>query len=100
MRRRATRTRLFCQIRTGGVTTILGNAITPDSNGDWSYTTSLSSNEAHTFTASATDFAGNIGTGNKLLLGNSGFNFLSDKSPGDVFVGNGWYDVLQGGGGH
>jgi hypothetical protein len=85
-----------------GVTTILSNSITPDAHGDWTYTATSLSPNVHTFTASATDHAGNVGTSNKLLLAGDNFVFysLSDHSPGDVFVANGLFNYMAGGGGH
>ena len=81
-----------------GATTVLSSSITPDANGNWSFTTTGLPPGTNTFTASATDVSGNTGTSNSLLLGTSGKDTLSDASAGDVFIGNGGNDTVTGGG--
>ena len=82
----------------GGATSVLSSSITPDANGNWSFTTNSLPLGINTFTASATDISGNTGTSNRLLLGTSGKDTLSDASAGDVFIGNGGNDTVTGGG--
>ena len=82
-----------------GATSVLSSSITPDGDGNWSFTTTALPAGTNIFTASSTDAAGNTGTSNRLLLGTTGNQTLSDASSGAVFNGNGGSDTLTGGGG-
>jgi YVTN family beta-propeller protein len=79
--------------------TLLGTATT-DSNGAWSFTTKAASKVSHTYTATATDFVGNIGHGNnEAILGTSKADSLIGGSGNDIIIGNGGNDSLTGGAG-
>jgi YVTN family beta-propeller protein len=79
--------------------TLLGTATT-DSNGAWSFTTKAASKVSHSYTATATDFVGNIGHGNnEAILGTSKADSLIGGSGNDIIIGNGGNDTLRGGSG-
>jgi Ca2+-binding RTX toxin-like protein len=78
-------------------TTLLGTTTTA-SNGTWSFTTGNVSNAVHTYTASATDLAGNIGhSSNGAILGSSKTDTLVGTSGNDIINGNGGNDTITGG---
>ena len=69
-------------------TTVLG-ATSVGSNGQWTYTTAVSSNAVHTFTSTATDIAGNIGkSAGAVIYGTPGNNALVSGAGNDVMTGN------------
>jgi Ca2+-binding RTX toxin-like protein len=79
--------------------TLLGTTTT-GSNGIWSFTTGKVSNAIHTYTANATDLAGNIGySSNEAILGSSGADTLVGTSGNDIIIGNGGNDKITGAGG-
>jgi Ca2+-binding RTX toxin-like protein len=78
-------------------TTLLGTTTTA-SNGTWSFTTGKVSNVVHTYTATATDVAGNVGHGsNEAILGSSKTDTLVGTSGNDIINGNGGNDTITGG---
>jgi Ca2+-binding RTX toxin-like protein len=77
--------------------TLIG-ATTTGSTGVWSFTTATVSNAVHTYTATATDVAGNIGhSSNEAILGSSGADILLGTSGNDIIIGNGGKDKITGG---
>jgi probable HAF family extracellular repeat protein len=80
-------------------TTLLGTTTTA-SDGTWSFTTGKASNAVHTYTATATDFVGNVGHSvNEAILGSSKTDTLVGTSDNDIIIGNGGNDRITGGGG-
>jgi Ca2+-binding RTX toxin-like protein len=78
-------------------TTLLGTTTTA-SNGTWSFTTGKVSNVVHTYTATATDVAGNVGhSSNEAILGSSKAVNLVGTSGNDIINGNGGNDTITGG---
>ena len=78
-------------------TAFLGTTTTA-SNGTWSFTTGKASNAVHTYTATATDVAGNIGqSSNEAILGSSKNDTLVGTSGNDIINGNGGNDTITGG---
>ena len=78
-------------------TTLLGTTTTA-SNGTWSYTTGKVSNVVHTYTATATDVAGNVGhSSNEAILGSTNADTLVGTSGNDIIIGNGGNDTITGG---
>jgi hypothetical protein len=79
--------------------TLLGTAAV-NSDDTWSFTTGSVSNAVHTYTATATDTAGNIGNGsNETILGSTRADTLVGTSGNDIMIGNGGNDKFTGGGG-
>jgi Ca2+-binding RTX toxin-like protein len=78
-------------------TTLLGTTTTA-SNGTWSFTTAKVSNVVHTYTATATDVAGNVGhSSNEVILGSTNADTLVGTSGNDIIIGNGGNDTITGG---
>ena len=78
-------------------TKLLGTTTTA-SNGTWSFTTGKISNVVHTYTATATDVAGNIGhSSNEAILGSTNADTLVGTSGNDIIIGNGGNDTITGG---
>jgi YVTN family beta-propeller protein len=78
-------------------TTLLGTTTTA-SDGTWSFTTGKVSNVVHTYTATATDFAGNVGHSiNEAILGSTHADSLVGTSGNDIINGNGGNDTITGG---
>ena len=78
-------------------TTLLGTTTTA-SNGTWSFTTAKVSNVVHTYTATATDVAGNVGhSSNEAILGSTSAVTLVGTSGNDIIIGNGGNDTITGG---
>jgi YVTN family beta-propeller protein len=78
-------------------TTSLGTTTTA-SDGTWSFTTGKVSNVVHTYTATATDFAGNVGHSiNEAILGSTYADSLVGTSGNDIINGNGGNDTITGG---
>ena len=78
-------------------TTSLGTTTTA-SDGTWSFTTGKVSNVVHTYTATATDFAGNVGHSiNEAILGSTHADSLMATSGNDIINGNGGNDAITGG---
>ena len=78
-------------------TTLLGTTTTA-SNGAWSYTTGKMSNVVHTYTATATDVAGNVGhSSNEAILGSTGADKLVGTPGNNIIIGNGGNDTITGG---
>ncbi len=76
---------------------MLGTTTTA-SNGAWSFTTGKVSNIVHTYTATATDVAGNVGhSSNEAILGSSKADTLVGTSGNDIIIGNGGNDTIIGG---
>jgi Ca2+-binding RTX toxin-like protein len=79
-----------------------GNAIgsAHPANGTWSFTDSLVSNAAHTFTLTVLDAAGNTGAGAEtLVVGTSGSDSLTGAAGDNVIYGGAGTDTLTGGSG-
>jgi YVTN family beta-propeller protein len=78
-------------------TTLLGTTTTAI-DGTWSFPTGKVSNVVHTYTATATDFAGNIGHSlNEAILGSTHADNLVGTSGNDIINGNGGNDTITGG---
>jgi YVTN family beta-propeller protein len=78
-------------------TTLLGTTRTA-SDGTWSFTTGKASDAVHTYTATATDFVGNVGHSvNEAILGSSKADSLVGTSGNDIINGNGGNDRITGG---
>ncbi|MGZ5529065.1 MAG: Ig-like domain-containing protein [Limisphaerales bacterium] len=78
-------------------TTLLGTTTTA-SNGAWSFTPGKVSNVVHTYTATATDVAGNVGHSiNEAILGSTKADTLVGTSGNDIINGNGGNDIITGG---
>src|SRR5262249_22857837 len=78
----------------------LTNSLTPDANGVWSFTTGkLSATAIHTFSAQATDTAGNIGTSGLAIYGTNSNDTLAGASGNDLMLGRGGADTITGGNG-
>jgi dihydrodipicolinate reductase len=78
---------------------LLGTTTTA-ANGTWAFTTPKISDAVHTYTATATDLAGNTGTGsNAAILGSSSGNSLVGTSGNDLIDGRGGNDTITGGAG-
>ena len=78
-----------------------GDAKTPlgtvkvGANGIWSFTTGVLSDTVHSFTATATDLAGNKAPSPGVALyGNSGSNTLAGGKGNDLLTGNGASDTF------
>ena len=70
---------------------------TTTSDGAWSFTTGKASNPVHNYTATATDFVGNVGHSvNEAILGSS-INSLVGTSGNDIINGDGGNDRITGG---
>jgi len=79
--------------------TLLGTTAS-GSGGAWTFNTGTVSNTIHTFTVTATDTAGNVGSGsNDAILGTTGSDVLVGTSGNDIINGNGGNDTFIGGGG-
>lgn len=79
--------------------TLLGSTTT-GSDGTWSFTSTNVSSSIHTYTVTATDAAGNVGsTSDRAILGTSGANSLVGTNGFDIIVGNGGNDIFTGGAG-
>ena len=77
--------------------TLLGTTTTA-SNDTWTFTTEKASNAVHTYTATATDVAGNVGhSSNEAILGSSKTDTLVGTSGNDIIIGNGGNDRITGG---
>ena len=77
--------------------TLVGTTTTA-SDGTWSFTTGKASNAVHTYTATATDFVGNVGHSvNEAILGSSKNDSLVGTSGNDIINGNGGKDTITGG---
>ncbi len=77
-------------------TALLGTTTTA-SDGTWSFTTGKVSNVVHTYTAAATDFAGNVGHSiNEAILGSTHADSLVGTSGNDIINGNGGNDTITG----
>jgi Ca2+-binding RTX toxin-like protein len=82
----------------GTTTSVLNSAIVADASGNWSYAVTNLSNVVHSFTASATDVAGNVGApGNIALFGTIGFDWLKGGAGNDVLIGQKGIDLMTGG---
>jgi Ca2+-binding RTX toxin-like protein len=78
-------------------TAFLGTTTTA-SDGTWSFPTEKVSNVVHTYTATATDVAGNIGpSSNEAILGSTNADTLVGTSGNDIINGNGGNDTITGG---
>ena len=78
-------------------TKLLGTTTTA-SNGTWTFPTGTISNVVHTYTATATDVAGNIGpSSNEAILGSTNADTLVGTSGNDIIIGNGGNDTITGG---
>ena len=78
-------------------TALLGTTTTA-SDGTWSFPTGKVSNVVHTYTATATDFAGNVGHSiNEAILGSTHADSLVGTSGNDIINGNGGNDTITGG---
>jgi len=79
--------------------TLLGTAST-DASGRFSFTTSANGGSTHSYSTTATDLAGNVGsTAGHVYLGSSGNDPITGTTAADVIVGRAGADVLTGGGG-
>ena len=77
--------------------TLIGTTTTA-SNGTWSFTTAKVSNVVHTYTATATDVAGNVGhSSNEAILGSAKAATLVGTPGNDIIIGNGGNDTITGG---
>jgi Ca2+-binding RTX toxin-like protein len=77
-------------------TQLVGTAVT-DSVGKWTLVAGSLSDETHTFTATATDPAGNTGTSGLAVYGSSKADGLMGALSDDLIIGNGGNDSLNGG---
>jgi Bacterial Ig-like domain/RTX calcium-binding nonapeptide repeat (4 copies) len=78
-------------------TTLLGTTTTAR-NGAWSFPTGKISDVVHTYTATATDVAGNVGhSSNEAILGSTKADTLLGTSGNDIINGNGGNDRITGG---
>ena len=78
---------------------LLGYATTA-SNGTWSFTANAAAGTNHAYDISATDLAGNTGSGTgRALLGSKGADTLTGTTGNDVIAGGLGSDNLTGGGG-
>ena len=78
-------------------TALLGTTTTA-SNGTWTFTTGTVSDVIHTYTATATDLAGNVGqSSNEAILGSTNADTLVGTSGNDIILGNGGNDKITGG---
>ena len=78
-------------------TTLLGTTTTA-SDGTWSFTPGKVSNVIHTYTATATDVAGNVGhSSNEAILGSTKADTLLGTSGNDIVIGNGGNNTITGG---
>ena len=79
--------------------TLLGTTTTA-SDGSWSLGVGTPSNVVHTYTATATDVAGNVGGGsNEAIYGSQKADTLVGTSGNDVIMGNGGNNQIAGGAG-
>jgi Ca2+-binding RTX toxin-like protein len=78
--------------------TLLGTTTT-SSDGTWSFATgTVSKTAVHTYTATATDLAGNIGhSSNEAILGSTHADSLVGTAGNDIIIGNGGNDTITGG---
>jgi hypothetical protein len=77
--------------------TLLGTTATAN-DGTWSFGVGTPSNVVHTYTATATDVAGNVGLGsNEAIYGSTKADTLVGTSGNDVIMGNGGNDKITGG---
>ena len=79
-------------------TKLLGTTTTAN-DGTWGFTTAAAStSKVHTYTATATDMAGNIGhSSNEAILGSTKADTLTGTSGNDFIVGNLGADKINGG---
>jgi Ca2+-binding RTX toxin-like protein len=79
---------------------ILLGTTTTASDGTWSFGVGTPSNVVHTYTATATDVAGNLGVGsNEAIYGSQKADTLVGTSGNDIIMGKGGNDKITGGAG-
>jgi len=78
-----------------GVNPAALGTVAAGSNGGWSFTSAALANAVHSFTAIASDSAGNIGSSSGVALrGTTGNDTLASTSGQDIFAGNGGTDTF------